>query len=190
MRGLAKLVLVAALATGCAAVGGDQEDVMAVWDLRETRSVEAVGWPEDAGSMFEADTGQGLERILLPGDVVVEGEFRVNPSRDGGIGDQPYEDELRDLVVTFERESVAEVTERAREQAEQLQVGLGDVPAWSAANADGQDVGPGGAQARSDETVLPDGAIAYLSTRAFPDGGAVLRLTVFWPGGSDDAPGR
>lgn len=174
-------VALGALLVGCGVLDGDEGDVMVAWDLRDTRAIEAVGWPEDAGSSFEATTGQGLERILLPGDVVVEGEFRVNPTRDGGLGGRPHDDQLRDVSVTFERESVEAVVDRARGYADALGVELGDIPAWAAANADGQDLSPGGTTARSEEAVLPDGSIAYLRTRAFVHGDAVLRLIVFWP---------
>lgn len=180
-------VVLAVLLAGCGVLDGDEEEVMAVWDLRDTRSVEAVGWPEDAGSSFEANSAQGLERILLPGDVVVEGEFRANPSRHGMPGVVPYGDELRSLVVTFERESVEEVMERARAHAEQLGgVDLDRLDAWASANADGQDQSAGGATALSGRaTPESGGPSVQLETRAFPDGDALLRLLVSWRDASD-----
>lgn len=186
MRMVAVLALWAVVGAACGVVDGDEEDVMAVWDLRETRSVEAVGWPEDMGSMFEARSDEGLERILLAGGVVVEGTFRVNPARRGGIGDEPYADVLRFLGVTFEREPVDAVVERARGYAEQLGVGLGEIPGWAAHNRDEMDLSPGGATARSEETMLPGGGVGHLSTRAFTNGGAVLRLSVSWPKVDED----
>lgn len=177
----ALLFLAAVAASACGAVVGDEEEVMAVWDLRETRSVEAVGWPEDVGSAFEARSEEGLERILLSGGAVIEGNFRANVSRDGGLLGQPRDDELRSLTVTFEREPVDEALERAGGFAHQLDIELGGLPSWAARNRGGQDLGPGGAMDRSDERVLPDGGVAHLSARAFANGGAVMRVEVYWP---------
>lgn len=83
---LGLLVLIGA---ACGNQTGDASVGLAVWDLRDTGSVEAVGWPDDAGSAFEARSEEGLERILLPDGVAIEGRFRANPSRDGGSRDQP-----------------------------------------------------------------------------------------------------
>ena len=178
-RVLSVLVL-ALLLPGCLRVG-EEVDMQAIWDLRTTRDIEAVGWPGDMGSAFEATTGQGLEKILLAGDVVVQGDFRVNPARDGGLYGRPYDDQLRSLSITFEPESVGEVMDRARAYADELDLALGDLPRWAMANSDGQDTSPGGATALSGTATLPDGAEVQLATRAFPDGDALLRLVVVWP---------
>ena len=60
-RVLSVLVL-ALLLPGCLRVG-EEVDMQAIWDLRTTRDIEAVGWPGDMGSAFEATTGQGLEKM-------------------------------------------------------------------------------------------------------------------------------
>ncbi len=175
------LLVLAVMLSGCLVTGGNV-DVLSVWDLRDSPSTEAVGWPEDAGSAFEARSSQGLDRILLPGDHVVEGEFRANVSRDGGLYGRPYEDRLRSLTVTFEREAVDEVMERADAYAEELGMGLGRLSSWARANRGGQDTSPGGAMALSDRTTLgPGGPSVQMETRAFPSGDALLRLLVVWP---------
>lgn len=56
-------IVVSLVVVACGAPNGG-DSAVAVWDLRETRSVEAVGWPEDVGSVFEARSEEGLERIL------------------------------------------------------------------------------------------------------------------------------
>lgn len=174
------VLVIALLLPGCLVMGEDV-DVLSVWDLRTTHDVDAVGWPEDMGSAFEANTAQGLDRVLLAGDVVVDGEFRVNPARDGGLYGRPYDEQLRSLAITFERESVGDVMDRARAYADELGVDLGDLPRWAMANSDRQDTSPGGATALSRTATLPDGAEVQLATRAFPDGDALLRLLVVWP---------
>lgn len=45
---VAAILAVVAL-TSCAILPDGRQDVLAVWDLRDTRSVEAVGWPEEMG---------------------------------------------------------------------------------------------------------------------------------------------
>lgn len=179
MRRVAMLVLVGVFATACGVLDGDEEDVMAVWDLRETRSVEAVGWPEDAGETFEATTGQGLERILLPGGLTIDGTFRVNLLRAGGLAGEPHELVLQDLSVTFERESVEAVRARADAYADRLDLGPLGIPGWATANRASQD--PGNATSLSASTTLGDTPIVVqMETRAFLEGEAVLRVHVSW----------
>ena len=189
MRSAMVLLVAAVLAAGCGVLGGDEEDVMAVWDLRDTRAVEAVGWPEDAGSAFETNSGEGLERILLPGDVTIEGDYRVNVDRQGGLLGRPHEDHIYSLSVTFSRRPVEEVADLAAEWGDRLGVEIDRIRAWAAANADGQDLGPGGATALSGRTTLgADGPSAQLATRAFTNGGAVLRILVTWPSIHEPSP--
>lgn len=189
MRPAMVLVLTTLMAVGCGVLDGDEEDVMAVWDLRETRAVESVGWPEEAGSAFEATTGDGLERIVLPGDVVVEGDYRVNVDRQGGLLGRPHEDQIYSMSITFSRRPVEEVAELAAEWGERLGVDIDRIRAWAAANADGLDLGPGGAAALSDWTTLgEDGPTAQLETQAFTNGEGVLRVLVTWPSIHEPSP--
>lgn len=179
MRRVAMLALVGLFTTACGVLDGDEEDVMAVWDLRETRSVEAVGWPEDAVWAFEATTGQGLERILLPGGLTIDGAFRANVLRAEALAGEPDEQVLQDLSVTFEPEPMEAVRARADAYADRLDLGPGAIPGWATANRASQD--PGNATALSSSTTLGDTPIVVqLETRAFPEGDAVLRVHVSW----------
>lgn len=182
MQTLATALMLLVLAAACGGAARDGEDVMSVWDLRETHSAEAVGWPDDAGSAFEARSEEGLEQILLPEGVAIEGRFRANPSRDGGLRDQPYEDHLRSLTVTFASEPVDDVLDRARHYAHQLHVELGDLAAWAARNRDGQDLGPGGASALSGRALLGEVELtAQLEAQSLGGGEGVLRVILVWP---------
>lgn len=184
---VATLMLFALVTAACGTAVSDSEGVMRMWDLRRTHSVEAVDWPDDAGSGFEVSSGQGLERILLPGDVVVTGDFRANPGRGGGLRGSPYDDRLSDLTITFAREPVGEVLERARLYARQFGLGLGDLPRWAEANAAGLALGAGGGSAMSERGRLePEGPSAQLMTQAFPDGDAVLRVLIVWAADDSD----
>lgn len=189
MHTLAAALMLLALAAACGGAAGGGEDEMAVWDLRETHSTEAVGWGEDAGSAFEARSEEGLERILLPEGVVIDGRFRANPSRDGGLRDQPHEDHLRSLTVTFASEPVDDVLDRARHYAQQFDVELGDLAGWAARNRDDQDLGPGGASALSGRAVLGEVELtAQLEAQSLGGGEGVLRVILVWPREAEDTP--
>lgn len=177
-RSILALLAMTLLATGCLR----QEARMTEWDLRETRSVDAVGWPDGAGSMFE---DREVERILLPGDIVVEGMHPVRVSRDGGMG-EPYEDVIRILDLSYRHQSVQDALERARELAALFDLDLRDIPTWAARN----DAGPyyqtpGGLSASSGQARLADGAVVSLSATVFTEGRATVRVTNYWE--RDDA---
>lgn len=180
---LLRLLLLTVLVGACSIeVGGGEDAVTSTWDLRDTRTIDAVGWPEASRdlSAFEATTDEGLERILLPDDVEVTGEFRANVSRDGGLAGRELEDEVRALVVTFDEEPVADVLARARTIAVSTGVDLAPITEWARTNAHGQATGSGAAQASTRTVPLGEGASLSLSTRALPGGDGLLRLEVTW----------
>lgn len=169
------IVVAAALVLALLGCQG-QEPTMTEWDLRSTPSIDAVGWPDGAGSAFET---RDVDRILLPGDIVVDGMIRASAARDGGLG-SPYEDVLRMVHVAFPRESPADVLARARDLADRLDLDLRELPAWAQRNADGVDTSPGGAQALSGRATLGNGAIVTLTARAWASGEATLDMSIYW----------
>lgn len=179
---LVALTALVALSACTVTNGGQDDDVLTTWDLRDSHAITDVGWPDSAAdlSAFEARTSEGLERILLPGDVEVTGDFRANASRAGGLAGRDLSDELRSLTVTFADEPIDDVLDRARAYGEPLGIDLSSIVDWAEANASGQATGAGEGLATSSTVDLDDTTTLSLSTRARPFGEGLLRLEVFF----------
>jgi hypothetical protein len=179
------VVLAASLLTGCQfsidlgpASTSDGAD-MAVWDLTETNDVAAIGWPEDDRGVWERRSEDGLERILLPEGLVLEGFDRAEAERAGGFG-EPMSDGIRSMGVAYTNRTVPEVRDLAVDLANKI----GDDPTnytdWAGRNANGVDYSfPAANRGRGGSIPLGHISIA-LRTRAVGEERADLIVNLFW----------
>lgn len=170
----------ASVMAGCQFSFGDEESaVKPVWDLRESHTMDDVGWPKDLDSdAYKADPPPGTLTILLPEGVTIDGPFDVSAGR-------PFSDmggrEIEDLVINYDREPLARTVERASDLVQAWGLDGTRLGEWAARNADGRDNSPGGPTGRTPTRRLgADGPTIALGTRALSDGRAYLTVNVFW----------
>lgn len=171
------------LLTACSVnLGGQDDEVLTTWDLRTSHAISDVGWPSSSGdlSAFEVRTSDGPSSILLPGEVEITGDFRVNASRAGGLAGRDLSKDLRSLTITFEDEPIDDVVDRARSYGEPLGIDLAPIMTWADDNANGQATGAGQGLAATQTVELDDATTLSLSTRARPFGEGLLRIEVFF----------
>jgi hypothetical protein len=193
VKAIASIVLAALLLTGCQFsidVGPSSTSEgaeMAVWDLTETNDVAAIGWPEDHEErLWQRTADQGLERIVLPEGIVLEGFDRANPGRAGGIGGAPLADRFRDMVVAYSNRPVAEIRDIAIELAEEVGADPDIYVDWAARNAAGADYSaPAANRARTGSITIGHLTLA-LDARAAAADRASLYVNLFWL--SESAP--
>jgi hypothetical protein len=151
------------------------------WDLRDSNDVEAIGWPSDRETPdWERRAEDGLERILLPEGLVLEGFDRANPSRLGGVAGIELSDRLDSMVVAYANRSIPEVRDLAVALAEEIGDDPGTYTSWAARNADEVDLSIDGSRGRGPS--VPVGHLSVtLQTRAADEDRASLYVTVFWP---------
>lgn len=182
-------MMLAALALGSAscvlnAGGGDQ--VKPVWDLRNSRTMDDVGWPDGLDSdVYKADSPPGELRILLSEDLTIDGPFDVTASRSL---ENPASRQIEDLIVNYDREPLARAVERADELVARWGLDGARLAEWAERNAGGRDHGPGGPTGQTATLRLgTDGPTISMRGRALGDGQAYLTVYVAWSDPGQDA---
>jgi hypothetical protein len=165
-RPLLTLAAVLLAATACTSQG----DTPVRWDLSDTRSIDAVGWPDDVdGPAWSRDD---VTEVVLPGGAVVEGPLRARMTRP-----EPGADRLDSLVLEHPDEPVEEVAARGGALAETLGFEPAWAQTWAVSHRDGRDPS-------SVATAFVDGTIAgvlvTLEARAVEDGLGYLTIVLTW----------
>ena len=171
------LVTVVACAAAAAAGCSDGETTVD-WDLRQSRSLDAVGWPQSSRDLTATEVRpEGPLRIRLPGGQTVTAADgvvrRISLERDG--------DRVITVALTSDFRTNPQAAELARRWARQFRLPTEKVDAWVR-----RDRGGTWPVAGADDTALtPQGPFPSVELRRSfnpQEKPTVVGLELFWPG--------